>query len=574
MHYDSDIDLNSLIAEANKQPTNTTSEPKISPLEKALQTQNTKGAVYTKEEIEKGSHTKPLTPPMSQERAKDINKWVNEQDTRILKMRYLKKIREVDPRDGSATMMAMEEIDALNIDDPENPHFVFHEDRLLDNSDPENPTWETIEDKNREPMYFAIKTKEEMNADENALKTKESNDSAEPVKSVNTQSSETSSNTNKEDEENAKKEKIIQVIIDKTGLGAEVHFTPEERQKITASEEIRVKEIQDVNLSSLNIKRVTDSFQNHIRKQEFSNSMVKISFPASGFSANMNGLTYGELGDISLSTEVIDVARYNKRLSVIYNKMSNISSGPFESYEDFLKHFAFTDIYMALYGLLITTFQENPSVRLFCNNDNCKKYYDWQYSTRGLLDLKACDQVFLDKMNELLHAGPADHKAIQEKAAVNNCKVIKLPHSGIIFEMGILSAYEYMYNFLPIASDEEFRNDVASRINAEVANDITIMSCIRKVYVPDEDGSYIEYDNYKDIFEVYFSIKPEECIILRSFMLKFITSYQAVFTIKNSECPHCKHVTPVIPVSIEELLFQMLQRLANTTVDVSNMLVL
>ena len=526
----------------------------VSPLESMMRNPPQMGMSVTKEEIEKGSHTAPLQAPMANERAQDIKKKFEEFDGYIKNTQYLVKVKEIVSEEDYIT--AVDEVSSLNTDDPEHPYFDFKKE--IESTDETGALmYTTVQDTERKPIFFAIRTKEDV----------------KPVSDQKDDTSDTDSDDNKDEEETKRKHMIAQVIIDKTGLGGDVFFTQEERQKLTESDEIRLKEVREVNLSSITVKKVTESFQDHVRSQEFSNSRITICFPASGFSAHMNGLTYGELGDASLSMEGITTSQFNKRLSIIYNKMTNISTGPFESYEDFLKHFAFTDIYMALYGLLVATFPENSSIQLVCGNrDKCGKNYDWHYATRSLLDLDSCDEVFLSKMREIVSASPADYDTIKKNAAVNNCKRIELPKSKIIFEMGILSAYEYLYNFVPILNNETLQKEFGDRVNEMFINDFTTLSVVRKVYVPDSDGSYIEYDNYKDIMDIIFSVDPEESIILRSVMQKLISAYTPYFFIKNTECPYCHTKTERVNVTMDDMLFQTLQRLASTTVDVSNML--
>ena len=52
----------------------------------------------------------------------------------------------------------------------------------------------------------------------------------------------------------------------------------------------------------------------------------------------MKGMSYGEYADVALSMENVTFDQYYKRLSVIYNKMTNVSTGKFETFEDFLKN--------------------------------------------------------------------------------------------------------------------------------------------------------------------------------------------------------------------------------------------
>ena len=103
-----------------------------------------------------------------------------------------------------------------------------------------------------------------------------------------------------------------------------------------------------MDIESINMATRTDkSFQESVEEFEFANSKITVCFPGSGFRAQMKGMTYGEMGDVALSMDRVTFDQYYKRLSVIYNKMTNISTGPFKDFEDFLKNLCYAGIPMA-----------------------------------------------------------------------------------------------------------------------------------------------------------------------------------------------------------------------------------
>lgn len=301
-----------------------------------------------------------------------------------------------------------------------------------------------------------------------------------------------------------------------------------------------------------------------------SNSKTTICFPASGFRAQMKGLTYGEMGDISLSMDNVTVDQYYKRLSIIYNKMFNINVGPFKSFEDFLKGFAYVDIPMALYGLYVATQPEIQQIQLRCGNNECDKTFNWEFATRSVLKLDNCSMEFLEKMEELSTAPASEYDNIHKNAAVNNSKYIKLPHSGFIVEMGIISAYEFLYNFIPVLDEETFKNAFGDDPNQVYMNNILLLSAIRSIRIPNADGSYTICEGYKEILEAIYNISPEEIQIIGALTSKFSSEYQSAFSFNNVVCPHCGNVTKDLEITMDDLVFQTYQRLMSTEIDVTN----
>ena len=139
-------------------------------------------------------------------------------------------------------------------------------------------------------------------------------------------------------------------------------LSDEEKKKVIDAAEIRLTQVEVLDIASIKTVKPTNNFSHHVGKYTLSGNKTTISFPASGFKADMVGLTYGEIGDISLAMDAVNVDKYYKRLSTIYNKMTNLSCGPFESFDEFLKNFAFTDIPLAIYGLYVSSFPEVQTI--------------------------------------------------------------------------------------------------------------------------------------------------------------------------------------------------------------------
>ena len=366
------------------------------------------------------------------------------------------------------------------------------------------------------------------------------------------------------------KKKTVQILIDKTGLGTDFMFSDDEKAKIRESETIRVNEVKVIDLAAIKAKRSEKSFQENITQFSSSGSRTTICFPASGFRAQMKGMSYGEYSDVALSMENVTFDQYYKRLSIIYNNMVNISTGPFDSFEDFLKNFAYTDIPLALYGMFVSTEAEEQEIGLKCGSDSCGNSFNWKYNTRSLLRLERCSDVLLDRMSEIASAPASEFDNIKAKSAVMNSKLLELPDSKFIVEMGVASAYEFLYNFVPVLDENTFKTAFGESVSEVYMNNILLLSTVRSVWVPLANGEYTQALGYKDILDALYQIKPNEIQILAAYTQKIQSQNELVFSFGDVTCPHCKHVTKNLDVTMDELVFQTYERLMSTEIDVTN----
>ena len=374
----------------------------------------------------------------------------------------------------------------------------------------------------------------------------------------------------KVDEISPEKKKIVKILIDKTNLGTDFMFTPDEKAKMEESDVIQVNEVKLIDINAIRARKSNKSFQDVIKEYDYNGQRTTICFPASGFKAQMKGLSYGEFADISLTPDTVTFDRYHKRLSIIYNKMVNISTGPFKDFEDFLKNFASIDIALALYGMYIATEQENQSIPLRCGNRACAKGFNWNFSTRSVLRLERCSDNFLNNMKKIATADPAKYDEIKEESAVMNSKVFELPESGIICEIGIVSAYEFLYNFIPTLDEAKFNEAFGSDENDIYGTNRFLLSYVRSMYIPDGNDGYVECIGYKDILDAIYNLSPNEIQIFIAYVTKLQSEWDITFSLGDITCPHCKAVTKDMDLSIDELVFQTYSRLMNTTVDVEN----
>lgn len=516
----------------------------ISPLEQLKRDKERKsqGLIVDDAELEAGREKAPdKNMVYTDERIENFDKAIANLDDETKKRNAVILIKK--PETEADFVECTLEIDSVVFDENDVPHFEYKDS-----------------EGNDLPLKFCRLRKE----GEDYFDYKSLN-MTKPDNKENTETSE-----EKSDEISEEKKKAVQVIIDKTGLGVDFAFSDEEKKKIEEAETIRVNEVKLIDIAAIKSKRSDKSFQDAIKDFNYKGTRTTICFPASGYRAQMKGMTYGEYADVALSMENITFDQYRKRLSIIYNKMTNISSGPFKDFEDFLKHTAYTDISLAIYGLFIATEADNQEIRLSCGNSKCNKSFNWKYNTRSLLRLDRCADKFVSKMQELSTVSAMEFDKVKANSAVENSKFIELPESKIIVEMGIASAYDFLYNFVPLMDEKTFKDSFGDDENDLYKNNLLLLTSVRTVYVPDENGKYVECNGYKDILEALYNISPQEIKIITAYTAKFQSEYEMVFSLGDVVCPHCSTVTKNLDVSIEDLVFQTYNLLLSTEIDLNN----
>lgn len=520
------------------------------------------GATVTRKEMEDGKERTVFENPMADERRERMKATMDESEMLLKQRAAIIPLKQFESSTEYSQMV--HEISLVRFDETGKAYFDYEKDSNGNNVIPKFIRLRTEND----PPYSKENDYLVMNRDaENARRIA---DGKEPIPDSVPLTAKVEDIEHKEEDT---KSKTINLIIDKTGLGTDFILNEDERKKMAEANEIRLTQVEVLDIASITTEKPErDSFTGKINTYQLSGSKTTISFPASGFKADMTGLTYGEIADISLSMDAVNVDKYYKRLAIIYNKMKNISNGPFDSFEDFLKNFAYTDISLAVYGLFVATFPEVQTISLRCGRNSCNKTFDWDYATRSILRLDKSDEVLLDKMAELASADPNEYEDIYKKAAVRNSKFIKLPYSGYIVELGIASAYEFLYNFIPVIDDETFKQAFGNDINDVYKNNMLLLTTVLSVRIPKNDNpnSYILCEGYKDIVDAIYSISPEEIKIIATMSNKIQTQYQVNYSFGDVKCPHCGNVTKDLDLTIDDLVFQTYQRLISTEIDLTN----
>lgn len=532
------------------EPTVSTSEKNLSPLEQLKQSKaNNPGLVVSNEELENGKETGPTKNIVYNDaRMGNIDESIKSFDETLDKRNCVIVVRQ--PQTQLEYIQMMEEIDSIEKD--ENGKLRFN----LVHGDGEDAVAV-------QPVFCRLREQGESVFDFSDINAKYGE---------NEPSDESDETLSDQADLSPEKKETVQIIIDKTGLGIDFMFTEEEKAKITEAQTIKLNEVKVLDIAAIRASKSNKSFQETINKYDYSGSRTTICFPASGFKAQMKGMTYGEYADVSISMDSVTFDQYEKRLSIIYNKMINTSCPPFKDFEDFLKNFAYSDIEMALYGLFISSEPESQEIGLVCGSNKCKKRFDWKYSSRSILRLERCADKFLEHMRELAESPAVKYDEIYNNAIVRNTKAIELPETHIVVEMGMASAYEFLYNIIPLLNKDRFQELYGDDPNDIYSNLVLLLTSVIAVHIPDEDGEYTHSENYEDIIKGLYNVTPNEIKMITALATQVQSNYRSTFSFGNVVCPHCNHITESLDVSMDELIFQRYQLLMSTEVDVNNIL--
>lgn len=351
------------------------------------------------------------------------------------------------------------------------------------------------------------------------------------------------------------------VIIDKLGMGS-VNFTDEERAKMEKVKKIEVQEVEVLSLETLNIKR--DKKQNIdkvLRAKKNAGGTTNIVLVGSGYTAVMGKCSLFELSNLFMDKENLVETQLSK-WNFIYSKLVD-SSVKFNSFDDFIKSTAISDYSTFIYGILCASYPDEDEIGLKCTNTSCpgkivgrkgdqevkSKDYDYRYNIKSLIRAERMSDRLLDRVAKVIDSSYVEADALEthKNAPVSTIKRYRLPNSGYIIDAGLESVHDFIYNAARVSDnlqDEKYRNS------------LTTATMIRKLYIPDEDGSFFEFEDKSDIAKALYELYSESDL---KAILKQNAELSEDLTIEYGfaeiTCPYCKHVTPFVPVDPDDILF-------------------
>lgn len=400
-------------------------------------------------------------------------------------------------------------------------------------------------------------------------------------------------------------EKIPDTVIDKTVVRVNKEDVPHifwDQEDVDKIKKSRKVELDIIETTPLEYNEVVELDENAIDNvlSQYTRKMNDVSspLPASKYRATFTGLSYPEILDLSQSQELNTVDGLKKKWTIAFNHIKNPSIGPFkpfryyidpstkkkihlnagepvpegakleygDAFDDFLKKTSFLDLDFILWKILCATTMENEVISINCharhNGEECKKEYDWVYSTKNLLDMDKISPAVLEEMNKTATVSSQQEiEANYKDSFLASSSVIKLPHCGFKIMCGHKDAYEHINTiFGKVLEITEAQNPAASD-----ALTVTMLSVVKAVLVP-YNGSYAKITSVDGIMKVLKQLDEVDYQTVGEMMRVILEPYQFTYSLRDIVCPKCGNVSNIPIQDMSRMLFIVAQSLMSVQV--------
>ena len=400
-------------------------------------------------------------------------------------------------------------------------------------------------------------------------------------------------------------EKIPDAVIDKTVVRVNKEDVPHifwDQEDVDKIKKSRKVELDIIETTPLEYNEVVELDENAIDGvlSQYTRKMNDVSspLPASKYRATFTGLSYPEILDLSQSQELNTVDGLKKKWTIAFNHTKNPSIGQFkpfryyidpstkkkvhlnagepvpegakleygDAFDDFLKKTSFLDLDFILWKILCATTMENEVISINCharhNGEECKKEYDWVYSTKNLLDMDKISPAVLEEMNKTATVSSQQEiEANYKDSFLASSSVIKLPHCGFRIMCGHKDAYEHINTiFGKVLEITEAQNPAASD-----ALTVTMLSVVKAVLVP-YNGSYAKITSVDGIMKVLKQLDEVDYQTVGEMMRVILEPYQFTYNLRDIVCPKCGNVSNIPIQDMSRMLFIVAQSLMSVQV--------
>lgn len=370
------------------------------------------------------------------------------------------------------------------------------------------------------------------------------------------------------EEEKAKRAESVTIILNKLNEKT-VTFTDDEREKMIKTNVINVRVMDTLDINSAEIDRSPVSFNDLINEFKCDTIQTPVVFPQSGFRAYMTGLSVSEMLAFGLNGEnAYTVDDIKKRLSIAYRHMVNPTIY-IENFDDFLNKFAWSDLEIAVWGMLISSFPVEDTITLRCGKKDCAKSYEVKYNPSVILDWEAVSKDFINLFEEVISCTEPNTENIAKRSPIRKSLIVELPYTKMRAELGRPSAHDYVARIAPAMVDEKSIKAIVGENPSDRDMSIFLATMfVRVLYVP-ANGKYHPVTSYKSVYQMLSCLRPGELDALVSVVNNKFPDTEPAFYLPKSKCPYCGNVSDKIEITASELLFQRAQDLNHTEYEVT-----
>lgn len=351
-----------------------------------------------------------------------------------------------------------------------------------------------------------------------------------------------------------------------------IMFTDSEKKKMIKAKVIKVHEIEDEALKTLNILPVKSRFKlNYASKLKCAISRDTVPLIRLADNVEFAGAQIGELysaiayEDENIVEGTMRSARliYDKLIGGVNYKKYDSAGNIILSFEDFMNTFPFYDIDMSLFSILCASSPDETHYEPKC--PRCGKKIGMKYNVRSLMRFDDCPEKIKERIDAIL-ANKTNSDALLnlQHDLVRYTKRIESPFTKNIYELhapSIAKMVKYM-EFGEVGTyDKALHLQYVGLINM-----IYLYDKESDGYIPISDGSIID-DNeemtpeeiYKLFWDTVGQIPQEDLDIIQCINGKGVELYNPSFIVDvKCDDPSCSYHKQV-PMSLDDLLFQRAQ---------------
>jgi len=343
--------------------------------------------------------------------------------------------------------------------------------------------------------------------------------------------------------------KVGIVEIDKKNVD-NVEFTSEEREKLSKVKVIELHVVEEQELPTMKIKKVSKKERSAILQNLENNlSQYSVPLPIMHDYVRFRGAQIIQMVQAVQFEDDKPEDVISKKASLVYTQLSggtNLVKYDEEgkcilTYNDFINKFPYHDLDMAMYAILVASSTENLELELTCRS--CDQAFTVSYNTKEFLSVNDLPDNFKKKFDDILKNRKDTNFLI--KGYDENSKAIQV-ESPITH-----NRYDITYPTVGVMID------MYKAINQEDPTIVylsAMVAFVHKMYIYDNTSdSYVEIfeDEYKELFDAFQVLPQEELDILSKFLEPFI--YKPTFLLK-SKCTKCGNEM-TNELSIDNLVF-------------------